>query len=405
MKITGKIIEVGTLEDGSGIGICIERADAGFVTLHGLSEDEAREMVRHLFADVAITAAPDAQPVEPGFLSMTGSKAIDGAREYLVDFMMAHFNDKTFHRYILGRIGGSGPIAGDFAFEIARAIAITATPNPSPTALTARSDAAMDRQYLAGYDAGFMAGEAGDYARRTAVHEARSRAIREDAAPDVQDRAQAAYGYDHLTLCAQGQGFDSIASALCELARLRRPGAPSAPASDSADGFLPLPDGEALVRANGFLKKLYTTDQVHAAILADRAARQVFDTESSIVADIRDAVSKDRCDGESEWANGVNSAVRQHTMMIDAAIARRAARQVPATPVQLDPVVEANRVLLHERSQVGIKKYGVTLHEANYTRQQLMTHALEEVLDLANYLQADLQRAASEAPDLAGSKA
>lgn len=60
--------------------------------------------------------------------------------------------------------------------------------------------------------------------------------------------------------------------------------------------------------------------------------------------------------------------------------------------VELDPVVEANRALLHHRSRVGVKKYGVTLAGAGYTSRVLLQHALEEALDLANYLQAEIQR-------------
>lgn len=41
---------------------------------------------------------------------------------------------------------------------------------------------AMDRQYLSGYDAGFMAGERGDVALRAQVHANRTAAIREHAA-------------------------------------------------------------------------------------------------------------------------------------------------------------------------------------------------------------------------------
>lgn len=65
---------------------------------------------------------------------------------------------------------------------------------------------------------------------------------------------------------------------------------------------------------------------------------------------------------------------------------------VPVPPTKLDPVVEANRALLHQRSQVGIAKYGVTLAEANLSERALTQHALEEALDLANYLQGMLQR-------------
>lgn len=64
---------------------------------------------------------------------------------------------------------------------------------------------------------------------------------------------------------------------------------------------------------------------------------------------------------------------------------------------RLDPVVEANRALLLQRSQVGIAKYGVTLGDSGLTERQLVVHALEEALDLANYLQARLQQIDAEA--------
>ena len=57
-----------------------------------------------------------------------------------------------------------------------------------------------------------------------------------------------------------------------------------------------------------------------------------------------------------------------------------------------DLVVEANRVLLLKRSQLGLVKYGVSLDEANLSRVEHLQHALEEALDLANYLQAELMR-------------
>lgn len=46
---------------------------------------------------------------------------------------------------------------------------------------------------------------------------------------------------------------------------------------------------------------------------------------------------------------------------------------------------------LNERSLVGIKKYGVMLSEADLPRETLIAHALEECLDLANYMQAIFQ--------------
>jgi hypothetical protein len=72
-----------------------------------------------------------------------------------------------------------------------------------------------------------------------------------------------------------------------------------------------------------------------------------------------------------------------------------------AEPMKLDPVVEANRAILLQRSQLGIKKYGDTLAAKRYSRRELLQHALEEALDLANYLQADIQgidRAADQQP-------
>jgi hypothetical protein len=56
-----------------------------------------------------------------------------------------------------------------------------------------------------------------------------------------------------------------------------------------------------------------------------------------------------------------------------------------------DPVVEANRQLLLDRSRIGITKYGTTLAAAGLTRNQIARHALEEALDLANYLQTIIQ--------------
>lgn len=57
-----------------------------------------------------------------------------------------------------------------------------------------------------------------------------------------------------------------------------------------------------------------------------------------------------------------------------------------------DAVVEANRDLLLQRSKVGLRKYGTTLEHGGYSDRQLLQHALEEALDLANYLQARIQQ-------------
>lgn len=65
-----------------------------------------------------------------------------------------------------------------------------------------------------------------------------------------------------------------------------------------------------------------------------------------------------------------------------------AAESISATATAKDCVVEANRQLLLERSNVGVSKYGTTLANSKLTLDEFHRHALEEALDLANYLQA-----------------
>lgn len=67
------------------------------------------------------------------------------------------------------------------------------------------------------------------------------------------------------------------------------------------------------------------------------------------------------------------------------------------TEVSRDAVVEANRKLLLQRSDTGIDKYHTTLADAGLSRRELLQHALEEALDLANYLQAEIMRHDAEA--------
>ena len=64
--------------------------------------------------------------------------------------------------------------------------------------------------------------------------------------------------------------------------------------------------------------------------------------------------------------------------------------------ITLDKVVEKNRELLHQRSQVGLNKYGTALATAGLNEEQILQHALEEALDLANYLQTRLMKIRGE---------
>lgn len=52
----------------------------------------------------------------------------------------------------------------------------------------------------------------------------------------------------------------------------------------------------------------------------------------------------------------------------------------------IDLVVEAVRADLLQRSQHGIKKYGVTLDRTDLSLKDWLQHAYEETLDQANYL-------------------
>lgn len=65
--------------------------------------------------------------------------------------------------------------------------------------------------------------------------------------------------------------------------------------------------------------------------------------------------------------------------------------------ISQDPVVEANRQLLLQRSEVGLITYRTTLADSGLSRRELLQHALEEALDLANYLQAEIMRFDKEA--------
>lgn len=57
-----------------------------------------------------------------------------------------------------------------------------------------------------------------------------------------------------------------------------------------------------------------------------------------------------------------------------------------------DKNVEKNRELLLQRSIVGLAKYGVTTDNSPLSLRDWLQHALEETLDLANYLQAAISK-------------
>jgi hypothetical protein len=60
--------------------------------------------------------------------------------------------------------------------------------------------------------------------------------------------------------------------------------------------------------------------------------------------------------------------------------------QWPEQQPKVDPVIEAVRKDLHDRSQLGIKKYGTTLMDNRGDLRYWLQHSYEECLDQANYL-------------------
>ncbi len=57
-----------------------------------------------------------------------------------------------------------------------------------------------------------------------------------------------------------------------------------------------------------------------------------------------------------------------------------------------DTNVEKNRELLLQRSNAGVVKYGVTTDTNPLELRDWLQHALEEALDMANYLRAAISR-------------
>ena len=64
-----------------------------------------------------------------------------------------------------------------------------------------------------------------------------------------------------------------------------------------------------------------------------------------------------------------------------------------------DTVIEANVKLLQDRSDVGMEKYGTAMcdnKKSDNDKTYWLRNALEEALDLANYLQREIQRVEEE---------
>ena len=66
--------------------------------------------------------------------------------------------------------------------------------------------------------------------------------------------------------------------------------------------------------------------------------------------------------------------------------------------IKVDKNVEKNRDLLLQRSLIGILKYGATTDENPLSLRDWLQHALEEALDMANYLQAAIGKLDAKKP-------
>lgn len=59
MIAAGTVVEVGQLEDEDGaVGVVIERPAGGYITVKGLTEDEARAVAKLFLEAVTVTLAP-----------------------------------------------------------------------------------------------------------------------------------------------------------------------------------------------------------------------------------------------------------------------------------------------------------------------------------------------------------
>lgn len=98
-----------------------------------------------------------------------------------------------------------------------------------------------------------------------------------------------------------------------------------------------------------------------------------------------------------EWKNEqvaecgatVEDALQVESPLTAAKIAFEVARTGLISP---DSNVEKNRELLLQRSIVGLAKYGVTTDNNPLPLRDWLQHALEEALDMANYLQAAISK-------------
>ena len=141
IKLRERIRELEAAGNTNKAVLTDEQIDSEIIK-HGALEfdrpDQARSFARAIEATV-LSNASKAVVAEPKRLS------INESREYLVKFMEQHFTDKTFHRYIRGDATRASTLAGDFAWQMARALRmLQAAPAPANNPSTAGAEAIID---------------------------------------------------------------------------------------------------------------------------------------------------------------------------------------------------------------------------------------------------------------------
>jgi|DEB0MinimDraft_10_1074344.scaffolds.fasta_scaffold29281_4 nucleoid-associated protein YejK len=64
--------------------------------------------------------------------------------------------------------------------------------------------------------------------------------------------------------------------------------------------------------------------------------------------------------------------------------------------IEKDPIVEAVKFELDQRSRRGVQKYGTTLYDSNEPLEEWLQHAKEEALDFACYCQKMITKLKNE---------
>jgi len=118
MRLFGERTVYDRMEDGCR-GNAIVRADLGY-GLQDISNLDFIAGANPAAVLALIALARRAQPEGEAPQAEPPRMSTEESREYLIKFMEKNFTDKTYHRYIRGE--HPYPIAGDFAWQMARAL-------------------------------------------------------------------------------------------------------------------------------------------------------------------------------------------------------------------------------------------------------------------------------------------